>query len=48
MDRAILEAVARADLILCWAWRIVKAALPTLPLFICIAVGKRMVRRDAR
>ena len=26
MERAILEAVARADLILCWVWRV--AELP--------------------
>ena len=45
MERAILEAVARADLILCWAWRIGRLALC---IAIGIAVGKRMVGRDAR
>jgi len=24
MERAILEAVARADLILCWVWRVTR------------------------
>lgn len=45
VERGILEAVARADLILCWAWRIGRL---TLYIAVGIAVGKWMVRRDAR